>query len=69
MRKFLKALCILALAAVMAVTVFACESNAGKELANKSAYNGIKTVVYGTYAQDLVTDPALIADLAVSAGI
>ena len=63
MRKFLKALCILALAAVMAVTVFACESNAGKELANKSAYNGIKTVVYGTYAQDLVTDPALIADL------
>ncbi|MBO7377652.1 MAG: hypothetical protein J6U35_02115 [Clostridia bacterium] len=63
MRKFLKGLCIIALAVVTAATVFACESNAGKELANKSAYNGIKTVVYGSYAQDVVTSPTLIAEL------
>ena len=49
------------LAVVIAVIMASCESNSGKPVYNTN--HGVETVFYGSYAQDVVTDADLVAEL------
>jgi len=60
MKNVVRAIFTLILAATMLIAGAGCQSNAGKTLANTGSF---ETVKYGTYAQAVVTDAGVIAQL------
>ncbi len=62
MKNSVKKICLILLAAMMAIAVSACESNTGKTVENNNPDRA--TVSFGRYAQDVVTDSAVLAKLA-----
>ncbi len=62
--KKVKGLCLVLLATIVAMTMFACEPNTGKQVVND--VTNVQTVTYGAYAQTVVTDQTVIDQLAVA---
>ena len=63
--KTVKRICLTVLSAIAAFALFACEQNGGQLVNENTAFT---TVIYGTYAQNRVTDATLVNALGSASG-